>query len=164
MANNLKRKAFNYSKSLVTKIYFSNEIYFFVYHIDKILRAITSIDCKVQKKTVSINILKHQRFVLDDLNRKRNLLEDYYVASKVTKKAEKPSSVMGKNKRTKQQTQSQIKSQEKACLVKLLPTPQAQRPSLHSWYSCCGLQCNSPVPPLLCHQAPHSKSKVGPSD
>lgn len=47
MANNLKRKAFNYSKSLVTKIYFSNEIYFFVYHIDKILRAITSIDCKV---------------------------------------------------------------------------------------------------------------------
>ena len=57
---------------------------------------ITSIGDNVEKKTVSINILgfMQQRLVLDYLKEKK-ILEDYYVASKVAKKAWKPSSHSG---------------------------------------------------------------------
>lgn len=67
-------------------------IYFFFYHIDTILRAITSLDENLKKNAVSILSCKHLKLVLGDLSRKRNLFQEYTVASKLTKKAGKPSS------------------------------------------------------------------------
>lgn len=56
-----------------------------------------------KKNAVSINILscKHLRLALGDLNRKRNIFEDYTVASKLAEKTAKPSSDNRQQKKEK---------------------------------------------------------------